>query len=322
MLTSTIHDIDIIRTASRRIVRELGFMSNTLANTALSPSAVHTIIEIGNGNAQTAKELADILRLEKSSVSRLINRLLDKELVIAQTSTEDARLHRLSLTVHGQKLFDEIAGFARRQVQAALDTLPERDGKLIKTGLENYATALEQSGKNDPGTPTVSAPVDIRRGYTPTLLGRVTCMHAAYYSKNFGFKQYFESKVAGELAEFLSRREHSGNAIWSAHFERKIVGSITIDGEDLGKDKAHLRWFIVDVGLKGSGIGQKLISEAMAFVDQAGFHETHLWTFKGLDAARRLYERVGFSLAEEQKSRRWGDTVFEQRFVRKLQLRK
>ncbi len=42
----------------------------------------------------------------------------------------------------------------------------------------------------------------------------------------------------------------------------------------------------------------------------------HLWTFRGLDAARRLYEANGFALVEEQPGRQWGEEVIEQRFVR------
>lgn len=38
--------VDEIRTASRLMVRELGFMSATLAATDYSPSAVHTLLEI------------------------------------------------------------------------------------------------------------------------------------------------------------------------------------------------------------------------------------------------------------------------------------
>ena len=39
-----------------------------------------------------------------------------------------------------------------------------------------------------------------------------------------------------------------------------------------------------------------------------------LWTFAGLDAARRLYERAGFRLAEERRGTQWGIEVTEQRF--------
>ena len=56
----------------------------------------------------------------------------------------------------------------------------------------------------------------------------------------------------------------------------------------------------------------------MAFVDRQGFDETHLWTFKGLNAARRLYERAGFTLVEERPGARWGTEVLEQRFVRNI----
>ena len=41
------HTILELREFSRRLVRELGFMRNTLADSDLAPSAVHAIIEIG-----------------------------------------------------------------------------------------------------------------------------------------------------------------------------------------------------------------------------------------------------------------------------------
>ena len=41
-----------------------------------------------------------------------------------------------------------------------------------------------------------------------------------------------------------------------------------------------------------------------------------LWTFKGLDAARHLYERHGFRLAEEYAGAQWGVNLVEQRFER------
>ena len=71
--------IDEIRTASRLMVRELGFMSATLAATDYSPSAVHTLLEISLRGAMTAAQLVQILGLEKSSVSRMLARLVTAE---------------------------------------------------------------------------------------------------------------------------------------------------------------------------------------------------------------------------------------------------
>ncbi|MCS5980905.1 GNAT family N-acetyltransferase [Klebsiella pneumoniae subsp. pneumoniae] len=63
--------------------------------------------------------------------------------------------------------------------------------------------------------------------------------------------------------------------------EGKIVGSLAIDGEDLGQQEAHLRWFILDDSCRGTGIGRRLLSEAMAFCDSRQFSAVQLWTFKG-----------------------------------------
>ncbi|MCS5873483.1 GNAT family N-acetyltransferase [Klebsiella pneumoniae subsp. pneumoniae] len=44
-----------------------------------------------------------------------------------------------------------------------------------------------------------------------------------------------------------------------------------MDGEDLGQQETHLRWFILDDSCRGSGIGRRLLSEAMAFCDSRQF---------------------------------------------------
>jgi GNAT superfamily N-acetyltransferase len=97
-----------------------------------------------------------------------------------------------------------------------------------------------------------------------------------------------------------------------------IVGSIAIDGEDLGANVAHLRWFIMDDRARGTGVGRTLLSTALAFADANGFAETPLWTFEGLSAARHLYESQGFACVEEHPGNQWGSEVLEQRFIRPL----
>ncbi|MCG8709207.1 GNAT family N-acetyltransferase [Brenneria sp. 4F2] len=58
----------------------------------------------------------------------------------------------------------------------------------------------------------------------------------------------------------------------------RIVGSVAIDGEDLGNNEAHLRWFILNDGCRGSGAGRKLIAAAMKFCDKNGFSDlTRQW---------------------------------------------
>ena len=163
--------------------------------------------------------------------------------------------------------------------------------------------------------------IQISSGYRPSLIGRITQMHMTYYAPFAGFGQRFESVVAGGLASFCDRLHHPNNQIWLAIQDQQIVGSVAIDGEDLGNNTAHLRWFIMDDRVRGQGVGGQLLTQALQFVDAKEFEETQLWTFNGLHAARHLYESNGFKLAEENLGNQWGTEILEQRFSRIRQIR-
>jgi DNA-binding MarR family transcriptional regulator/GNAT superfamily N-acetyltransferase len=304
----TLAHIEPIRAASRRLVRELGFLRGTLAGTALPPSAVHTLVEIGAAGTLRATELASRLSLEKSSVSRLLRKLIGDGLLRETPGDTDARSKILSLTARGKKLLAGIDTFARAQVFDALKQLSPAQYAVVAQGLGLYAQAL--AGE------TREPPVIIDHGYTVNVFARCVEMHATFYAKAHGFGAAFEAVVAGGLAGFGPRMDKPRNRLWRATQAGRIVGTIAIDGEDLGANHAHLRWFIVDDGVRGGGVGHKLLAAALAFCDKRKFAETHLWTFRGLDIARRLYEANGFVLSEERPGGQWGKKVLEQRFVR------
>ncbi|MGI8395878.1 bifunctional helix-turn-helix transcriptional regulator/GNAT family N-acetyltransferase [Agrobacterium deltaense] len=302
--------INDIRSTSRRLVRELGFMGGDFAGTDLPPSAVHALIEIEACPDITARDLGKLLRLEKSSVSRMLRKLVLSGDVREETDEGDSRIKRLRLTGQGQEQASAIHGFANRQVSGALRQLTSTDADTILQGLRLYVDALGDR------TDTVAPSMEILEGYRPGIIARITQMHALYYARTSGFGQRFESVVAEGLAAFSNRLESPKNAIWVAMRGQEIIGSVAIDGEDLGANIAHLRWFIVDDGVRGSGVGRRLLETALAFVDEKGFAETHLWTFNGLLAARHLYETHGFKCVEEHPGSQWGSEVLEQRFVR------
>ncbi|MEM5310595.1 helix-turn-helix domain-containing GNAT family N-acetyltransferase [Paraburkholderia sp. JHI869] len=303
-----------LREFSRRLVRELGFMRTTLADSDLAPSAVHAIIEIGAQPGINARALGDILRLDKSNTSRQVARLEAAGLVKRKTADDDARSSELSLSAAGQKLRAKIDRFATDQVSNALRRLVPADQQALVRALALYADALAHDNPNEAGATAPTAGVQIVEGYRPGCIGDIASLHGRYYAANWGFGAYFEKKVATGLAEFAGALPAEGKALWLAVERDRILASLAIDGNASGV--AHLRWFIVDDSLRGTGIGKQLMAGAMQFVD-ARYTETYLWTFKGLDAARHLYESFGFQLAEEFEGDQWGTKVTEQRFVRR-----
>ncbi len=306
--------INDIRVASRLMVRELGFMNTTLAATDYSPSAVHTLLEIESQGAMTAAQLVQILGLEKSSVSRMLAKLIKAGELQEVQATDDARFKTLQLTDKGQESVSRINHYGERRVREAMEHLSHTQRETVARGLSAYACALEtcRNGSSQQG---VEKP-EIRSGYLPGMIGRISEMHASYYSQHYGFGYYFEAKVAAGLAEFAARLDNPRNHIWLAVRHGRVVGSVAIDGEDLGNNEAHLRWFILDDDCRGSGIGRELLTQAMAFCDEQRFTAVQLWTFSGLNAARRLYESFGFTLSKSWQGEQWGRPMLEQQFTR------
>jgi len=306
-----------IRLSSRELVRELGLMNQTVAGTDLSLSAVHAIIEIGRADGLSSKDLCERLYLEKSTVSRLVKSLVEGGEIREVRSKNDRRKKYLHLTPRGKQTLRAIDEFAESQVSNALGRLDADSRFNLLRGLQQYAAAMKSASAGS-GIGAERDRFEIVPGYKPGIVGCVIEMLQLHMHRQYGFGVNFESRIAGDLAEFVSRLESPANQIWRAEIGGRIVGSISIDGEDLGDGLVHLRWFIVDSGLRGGGIGEALLTAALDFCDRRDCRETQLWTVKGLDAARRLYLKHGFVLAEEYHGNQWGSRVLEQKYARPL----
>ncbi|MCK7414242.1 helix-turn-helix domain-containing GNAT family N-acetyltransferase [Enterobacter cloacae] len=307
--------VSIIRRSSRLMVRELGFMASTLASTNYSPSAVHTLVEIALRKEMTAGQLVQLLGLEKSSVSRMLARLIAAGELEEVVSTEDARTKSLRLTGKGRDTVNKINAYSNERVVSAILSLQPAQQQIISQGLSLYANALLAC--RETGVDTRPDELKIVQGYLPGMIGRIAEMHGSYYAREHNFGRFFEAKVASGLAEFSGRLDKPCNQIWLAVLNDRIVGSVAIDGEDLEQGEAHLRWFIIDDGCRGHGAGKKLLNEAILFCDSVGFSAVHLWTFNKLTTARRLYESFGFTLAKEWEGDQWGSLITEQQFTRR-----
>jgi GNAT superfamily N-acetyltransferase len=167
-----------------------------------------------------------------------------------------------------------------------------------------------------PQGPSATGAVEpkILQGYFPGVVGWVTEAHAVYYHTHWGFDTSFETQVGTELSAFVASYEPNRDGFWTASYENRPVGFIAIDGREAFSAGARLRWFLVLPEFQGAGAGTQLVETAVGFCRQRRYPRVFLWTFQGLDAARRLYEKCGFVLCEEDDVAQWGQRIREQKF--------
>ena len=151
----------------------------------------------------------------------------------------------------------------------------------------------------------------LRAAWFPGVVGDIAALHARQYAASHGFGAVFEAKVARELGEFLARPPGAQDLFRAVERDGCACGSIAL--EDEGAGVAHLRWFILDKVLRGSGLGRRMLAEVMAHARAVGFARVYLWTLTGLPAAARLYADFGFVEAERLAARQWGVETTELR---------
>ena len=151
--------------------------------------------------------------------------------------------------------------------------------------------------------------------YVPGLMGEVAAWHGRYYAQSWNFGPEFEAIVAAGISDFSNRMNDQKCRIFSAWKDDEFLGSISVDNDgDPDQSLAHIRWFIMSDAARGKKIGRPLFERAMSFIEQSNYEGAYLTTFKGLEAATRLYTDAGFTLSSEAEGNTWGTPVVEQRF--------
>jgi GNAT superfamily N-acetyltransferase len=151
-------------------------------------------------------------------------------------------------------------------------------------------------------------------GYYPGVVGKIIESHAVYYFENWGFDVTFETQVGRELSEFVSNFDKNRDSLWVVSRQKEFAGALAIDGRHAFTEGVRLRWFIVETKFQNIGIGKSLIGKAVEFCKKKRYPKVYLWTFKGLESARRLYEAAGFRLCEESDVFQWGQNIKEQKY--------
>lgn len=80
----------------------------------------------GRGGS-TMSELSDVTFRDKTTMTRQVDRLVRKALVVRAPEPEDRRTVRLSLTAEGQDAFDHLAGHALALIERSSAGIPHED---------------------------------------------------------------------------------------------------------------------------------------------------------------------------------------------------
>jgi DNA-binding MarR family transcriptional regulator/GNAT superfamily N-acetyltransferase len=285
-----------VRSFNRFYTRRLGLVRGGLVRTRHPLAEARVLYELGHQDAMETSALRAALDVDAGQLSRLLARLEGEGLVARERSPDDARRRLVTLTPAGAAAFATLDRRTAEQIGELLDGLGEERQKQLIDALAAVRDAL-----GDARAPAVTI-----RGLEPGDLGWIVSRHGALYAREYGWDASFETLVASIMGEL----EPAHDAGWIAQLDGRRAGCVLCVRKD--ERTAQLRTLLVEPDARGHGLGARLVDEVVRHARGRGYAELTLWTNDVLTAARRIYERAGFTLTHEAPHRAFGHDLVEQ----------
>jgi len=139
-------DTKQLREMIRILERRLGILQeNEYSCCNITLGQCHALVEIGRANSISLNELAELLNLEKSTMSRTVNNLVTTGLVKREIDPQDRRYVTISLTESGSMLFEKIEADMNSYFSKVYELIPENKRQQV---IESLDILINVIGKN------------------------------------------------------------------------------------------------------------------------------------------------------------------------------
>lgn len=298
-----------IRSFNRLYTKWVGALDRHHLGSDYSLVEVRIFYEIANHPDLLARDIAGQLGLDAGYLSRILARFVKAGLIERKISAQDGRAATLLLTGKGRALFANLDQLAAERVDDAIAALDEQQRARLTSAMGVIGQLIDRETAPRSGDVVLREP---RAGD----YGWATERHGVIYDAEFGWGPRFEGLVAELFGKFAQKHDPQRERCWIAELDGERVGCVFVVERE--PEVAQLRCLLVEPKARGHGVGRSLVNACVEFARHAGYRRMMLWTNKGLDSARKIYEAVGFSLVEEKAHRDFGPELIGQSWEMEL----
>lgn len=258
------------------------------------------LYELAHGSRLDAADLRSSLHLDAGHLSRLLLKFEKDGLLTREPSAQDARRQRITLTAAGRDAAALLEERSLDSVGAMLQEVPTAERDRLTEAMGTIRSVLGEERSAASAVPGDAAARIRLREPQPGDLGWIVQRHGELYAREYGWDAGFEALVARIVGDFASAHDPQLERVWIAELDGERAGSVMCVRDAEVPGAARLRLLLVEPGARGHGIGDRLVRRCIDFAREQGYDELVLWTNSVLDAARRIYQRAGFTLTGEK----------------------
>src|SRR5580693_301860 len=299
-----------VRAFNRFYTNVIGLLRGTYLDSPYSLTEVRVLFELSRQEETEAAGLRRSLGIDAGYLSRILARFDAEKLTVRQRSAADGRRQVIRLTQAGRSAFAELDALQTDRTAGLLARLGEPERRQLVEAMRVVRRVLSDGGSAERPRSYLLRPPG------PGDLGWVVSRHVALYAQEYGWDETFEHLVARIVADYAAGRDPEREAAWIAEVDGAPAGCVFCMRKDSAT--AQLRLLLVEPWARGLGIGGRLVEECLRFARAAGYSDITLWTNDVLVEARRIYQRAGFSLDDENRHHSFGVDLVGQNWSRRL----
>jgi DNA-binding MarR family transcriptional regulator len=141
--------IESFRKSLRAIERDIfSQFKDGISCCGISLAQCHVILEIGLRKLTNISQLSENLSLDKSTLSRTIDGLVNLNFIERTPDPNDRRFMKLSLTEAGEKVFNNINDFCNQDYRNLFDHIPKEKHDQVIESISLLARAMIEIRKS------------------------------------------------------------------------------------------------------------------------------------------------------------------------------
>ena len=291
-----------IRGFNRFYTNILGLLDQHIIDSGYSLTEARILFEISKTDACTANQLCSVLDVDRSYMSKIINKFEKNELIRRNVRDTDNRNIEIHMTEKGIHVFHELNDHANQQIDDLISKLTSGECEKLIDSIRTVKKSFMKATKN----------IKIRPFQEQDIAYVIDRQLSLYESERQFTTEIWKNYLTQGVIALVERFDPEKDCMLILECDGNASGCIAITHTE--NRVAQLRYFFLEPELRGLGAGTKLLNAALEFCRQKNYSRVFLWTVSAQESARILYKNAGFAITETSENENWGTPVVEERW--------
>ena len=294
--------ISDIREFNRFYTNILGLLNQHILDSGHSMTEARVLFEISKAKRCFANTLVNQLGIDRSYMSRMILKFERNGLITKTVSETDTRVSYIQLTDKGWQDFNDLNEKSNQQIKKLIEPLSDEACQQVHNAMNTIKRNLAITTDSFAIRPFSAKDIDYVISRHKTLYRLESNLSSA------AFSDYIDEG----LHRFVQNFDKEKDCMFILEYNGDPTGSLAVIHTN--ENTAQFRYFFLEPGMRGRGLGNKLLDRALDFCREKEYQQVFLWTISAQKVARRLYKSKGFEITQTHENKEWGEVVLEERW--------